>query len=143
MTTESASLDQMSDEQCWDALRSASIGRLAVRAADGVDVFPVNFTVHEHAIYIRSAPGSKLVDLTSASTVAFEVDGSRGRDHYWSVVIRGTAERLSDDGEIERSGILQLTTVTPTETWNFVRITPTSISGRRFTAPRASDPARS
>lgn len=135
MTT-TASLNQLSEDQCWAALRGAPVGRLAVRAADGLDMFPVNFTVHEHAIYIRTAPGSKLVDIATTSSVAFEADGSKG-DDYWSVVIRGTAERLSRDSDIVESGVLGLKTVSAPPKWNFVRITPTVISGRRFTSPLA------
>ena len=133
MSVAAASLSEMAKEQCWEALGTASVGRLAVRSGDGVDVFPVNFTVHEKAIYLRSAPGSKLAAITESPSVAFEVDGSRGQDHYWSVVVRGTAERLAYDSEIVGSGVLGLATSTPTAKWNFIRITPTAISGRRFT----------
>ena len=137
MSAPAASLDELSVEECWAALRTAAIGRLAVRAAEGVDVFPVNFTVHERAIYLRSAPGSKLVAITDSPAVAFEADGSRGRDYYWSVVARGIAHRLAHDSEIEASGVLDLATSTPSVKWNFIRITPTVISGRRFTSRSA------
>ena len=136
MSVAAASLSEMATEQCWEALGTASVGRLAVRSGDGVDVFPVNFTVHEKAIYLRSAPGSKLAAITESPSVAFEVDGSQGQDHYWSVVVRGTAERLAYDSEIVGSGVLGLATSTPTAKWNFIRITPTAISGRRFTSAR-------
>ena len=136
MSSPSASLDELSDEQCWAELSTATVGRLAVRAADGVDVYPVNFTAHEKTIYLRSAPGGKLVAITASPSVAFEVDGTRGQDYYWSVVVRGTAERLANDAEIEESGVLALTTATPPVKWNYIRITPTTISGRRFTSQK-------
>ena len=136
MSSPTAHLDEISDEQCWLALRASVVGRLAVRSGEGVDVFPVNFTVYEQSIYLRSAPGSKLVAIIDSPSVAFEVDDSRGQDHYWSVVLRGTAERLADDSEITASGVLDLPTSTPTAKWNFIRITPTAISGRRFTSAR-------
>jgi len=60
----------------------------------------------------------------------------RGQDYYWSVVVRGTAERLANDAEIEESGVLALTTATPPVKWNYIRITPTTISGRRFTSQK-------
>lgn len=136
MSAPAASLDELTEEQCWQALRTSLVGRLAVRSGEGADVFPVNFAVHDRAIYLRSAPGAKLVAITESPSVAFEVDGNRGQDHYWSVVVRGTAERLVHDSEITASGVLDLPTSTPTAKWNFVRITPTAISGRRFTSAR-------
>ncbi len=130
---EIAAVDTMSTAECWRALNDAPFGRLAVGAADGVDIFPVNFAVNSEAIYLRSAPGSKLVDIAHSSSVAFEVDGADGEEH-WSVVVRGIAERLIHDRDIHGSGVLQLKTVTSTAKHNYVRITPTSISGRRFSA---------
>jgi uncharacterized protein len=130
---EIARFESLSETECWQALADAPYGRLAVRAKDGVDIFPVNVTVNKRAIYFRSAPGSKLVDIVHASSVAFEVDGSQGLEH-WSVVVRGTAERLIHDSDIRASGVLGLATLTSSSKWNYVRITPSSISGRRFTA---------
>jgi nitroimidazol reductase NimA-like FMN-containing flavoprotein (pyridoxamine 5'-phosphate oxidase superfamily) len=98
----------------------------------GADIFPVNFTVKDHTIFLRSAPGSKLKDVTSHPLVAFETDGRHRRSH-WSVVVKGRAERMSIDAEIEESGVLDVQTLTPSDKWNYVRITPTSVTGRSFT----------
>jgi uncharacterized protein len=115
----------------WELLRSETAGRLAVVAADGVDVFPVNYLVDRGTILFRSAPGTKLLDIAHEPTVAFEVDGVDHR-HRWSVVVRGDARRLDADDEIERSGVLGLPTLTPLPTHNYVRITPRVVTGRRF-----------
>lgn len=120
--------------ECWRLLASHDIGRFAVRAGDGVDIFPVNYLVHEKAIYFRSAPGSKLIDLTLAPATAFEVDGQLAH-HLWSVIIHGTATRLGNDADIQASGINTLPTWYPNDKFNYVRITPTSVTGRNF--PRA------
>ncbi len=128
---EVSDVERLSTDECWALLASAPIGRLGVRLDQGVDIYPVNFTVNEQIIYIRSAPGSKLVDIAHESSVAFEVDGRAGRKR-WSVVVRGEAERLSYDAEIERSGVLALATMTSSAKSNYVKITPSSVSGRRF-----------
>lgn len=125
-------VDVLTDQECWDCLSVAAFGRLAVRSRDGVDIFPVNFMVTDRLVYLRSAPGAKLVDIAHAPTVAFEVDGANGRQH-WSVVVKGTAERMSYDDEIHESGVLDLTTFTSSAKWNYVRITPQLVTGRRFT----------
>jgi uncharacterized protein len=138
-TTDSAS-DELTPAECWTMLRSTGLGRLAT-AVDGVaGIFPVNYLVHDNAILFRSAPGSKLVSITNDPTVAFEVDGFDARWH-WSVVIHGIAKRLGDDGDIIESGVQELVSWSPTKKYNYVRITPTDITGRRIDRhafPRAS-----
>lgn len=124
-------VEVLSDLECRDYLRSATLGRLAVLAADGVDIFPMNFVLDGRAIALKTAPGSKLLDLTAQPRVAFEVDGLDG-DLRWSVVVRGVAVRLADDTDIELSGVLGLHTEIPTEKLNYLRVTPTTMTGRRF-----------
>ncbi len=121
----------LNDDACWELLRSGSLGRLAVAADDGVDVFPVNYLVDRGTILFRSAPGTKLVDLVHDPVVAFEADGA-DELHRWSVVVRGVARRLDADDEIEGSGVLGLATLTSTAKFNYVRITPRVVTGRRF-----------
>lgn len=118
--------------ECWEVLASLSIGRLALLAPDGApDLFPVNYLTHRERIYVRTAPGSKLMDVARDPRVAFEVDAV-GDGLAWSVVVRGTAARLDADDEIEQSGVLDLQSTNPTVKSNFVRITPREITGRRF-----------
>ena len=118
-------------DDCWRLLEKANLGRIAVQTTDGLDIFPINFVVTDEEIFFRSAPGSKLIDITANPVVAFEVDGLHA-GHRWSVVVKGTAHRLDRDDVIERSGVLRLSTATGTEKFNYVRIIPTSISGRRI-----------
>lgn len=121
----------LGDDASWELLRGGSLGRLAVVAEDGVDVFPVNYLVDRGTILFRSAPGTKLIDVVHDPVVAFEVDGVDER-HRWSVVVRGVARRLDADDEIEGSGVLGLATLTPAAKFNYVRITPRVVTGRRF-----------
>jgi nitroimidazol reductase NimA-like FMN-containing flavoprotein (pyridoxamine 5'-phosphate oxidase superfamily) len=121
----------LTDDACWELLRSETLGRLAVVAEDGVDVFPVNYLVDRGTILFRSAPGSKLADIAHDPVVALEVDGCDDR-HRWSVVVRGTARRLDADDDIEASGVLGLATLTHDPKFNYVRISPRVLSGRRF-----------
>lgn len=118
-------------DECWSLLEEQTFGRLTACTATGADIFPINFTVHERAIYFRSAPRSKLVDLTRRPLVAFEVDG-RGPGTRWSVVIKGEAQRLNSDAEIEASGVLALHTATPVAKLNYVRIMPSAVTGQQF-----------
>lgn len=123
--------ERLSPEECWRLLSRAHVGRVAVHTDGEIDIFPINFVATRGEIFFRSAPGSKLMDIASNPVVAFESDGRRP-GHRWSVVVRGIAQRLDRDDEIEASGVLDLHTVTSTEKWNYVRIRPTSVTGRRL-----------
>ncbi|MFT4213718.1 MAG: pyridoxamine 5'-phosphate oxidase family protein [Microbacterium sp.] len=128
----SAEVEGLPLAECWDVLRAAPHGRLAVLDADGApDVFPVTHLVHDDQLFVRSGPGAKLVAIARDDRVAFEVDGLEG-GLAWSVVVRGTARRLDADDEIEASGILDLVSAMPTEKFVFLQITPAHIDGRRF-----------
>lgn len=138
-----SAVDHLDEDGCWALIEASEIGRIAIVNDDGSpDLLPVNFLVHDRRIYIRSAPGSKLMSITSRPLVAFEVDGHED-DHWWSAILHGSARRLAIDAEIDESGVLGLDSWNPTEKSNFVRITPSRITGRRFPRRiRPSGPAR-
>lgn len=139
--TKNDGIEHLTTTECWRLLESVSLGRLAVEGDNGVpDLFPVNFTVHSGSVFLRSAPGSKLMDIAAHPGVAFEIDGEDPLSH-WSVVIRGSAARLDSDAEIHESGVEKLRSASPTEKHDFVRITPASVTGRRFRKGAASAPA--
>ena len=122
----------LTDEECWDALLSTSLGRLAVAVGGLPDIFPVNFVSADRRLLFRTAEGSKLLQLTVNSAVAFETDGV-GRDDAWSVVVHGTARALDSHREIDTAETLPLQPLIPTVKPIFVEIVPTTITGRRFT----------
>jgi nitroimidazol reductase NimA-like FMN-containing flavoprotein (pyridoxamine 5'-phosphate oxidase superfamily) len=131
MTTADTGVRMLDEKECWKLLSETTLGRFAVRLPKGVDVFPVNYLTHDHELYFRSAPGTKLIDLTREPNIAFEIDGQHAR-HVWSVVVHGTADRLSSDHDVEASGVQRLETWHPSEKFNYVRIRPESVSGRSF-----------
>ncbi|MES1212531.1 MAG: pyridoxamine 5'-phosphate oxidase family protein [Leifsonia sp.] len=124
----------LDEESCWRLLGTTGVGRLAISTDSGVDIFPINYLSTDAKIFFRSAPGTKIVELTNDPRVAFESD-----EHTflarWSVVVRGTARRLTSDLEIERSGIHRLATWQPGDKFNYFEINPSSVSGR-FIRPR-------
>lgn len=131
-------IEELTADECWKLLEKDGVGRLATAVLDRKtgnvepDIFPINFHVYEQRILFRSAPGSKLIDLTTQPAVAFQTDGHRGRKH-WSVVVHGIARRMMFDSDIVESGILDLQSTLPTQKWNYVRIEPSKITGIRFT----------
>lgn len=132
-TPPTGAVEVLTDAECWRLLVHSKLARLAVDAMDGApDIFPVNYVAsQDRRLYVRSAPGSKLRAIAAHPSVALEIDGYDDAV-AWSVVVRGVAERLDADDEIEASGVLQLVTWSPTAKHDFVRITPNATTGRRF-----------
>lgn len=129
----------MTVEENWNLLEHAQIGRLALSVRDDVDIFPINFAVFERALYFRTSPGSKLAELTANPRVALEAD--RYDDEMAaSVIVKGDAERLELQSDIDAADRLELRPWIPTLKYRWVRITPTRITGRRFR--RSPEPDR-
>lgn len=98
-----------------------------------MDLFPLNYLVHEGEIYFRTAEGSKLFSLTLNNDVLFEADNVDGdSQEAWSVVVKGTARTLSSNAEIEAADQLPLKPWLPTLKYNYVVVSPNEISGRKF-----------
>jgi len=139
MTIGLGPITELSADECWDALSSRSLGRLAVTAAGTVDIFPVNYATRDRMLYFRTAPGTKLLELSINDHVAFEIDGATDEE-AWSVVVKGRAERLELQSEIDAADTLPLTPWLPTLKYRWVRILPEEVTGRRFA--RAPEPER-
>jgi uncharacterized protein len=122
---------ELDDEQCWKLLESTKHGRIVVSVAGEPDIFPVNYVTSGQKIYLRTAPGNKLAQLTINSKVLFETDGILS-DEAWSIVLRGTARVLTTSAELEAVEALGLKTWVPTLKDFYVEILPTSVSGRHF-----------
>jgi nitroimidazol reductase NimA-like FMN-containing flavoprotein (pyridoxamine 5'-phosphate oxidase superfamily) len=122
---------ELSQQECWDRVATAPYGRLAMSVFDDVDIVPVNAVLSRGDLYFRTAPGSKLAEIAANPRVAFEVDGYDD-DTAFSVVVKGTAERLEHHAEIDAAEDLPLTPWIPTLKYRWVRIHPESVTGRTF-----------
>ncbi len=132
-------VSELSRDECWSLLTSHVFGRIALRAADEIDIFPINYHADGETILFRTAPGTKLLELTVHNKVAFEIDDYTN-DNAWSVVVKGIAHRLESGDEIEAAESAPLHPWIPTLKYRFVRITPTDITGRSFRP--AAEPER-
>jgi nitroimidazol reductase NimA-like FMN-containing flavoprotein (pyridoxamine 5'-phosphate oxidase superfamily) len=129
-----AGLEVLSYAKCLELADSQPVGRVAFEQSGGVEVFPVNHRVVDGTVVFRTGDGSKLGAAIQSSPVAFEVDAyDAGQHQGWSVVIRGRAEEVTDDGVLARLGTLNL------QPWQnrvlrpvWVRIRPDEVSGRRL-----------
>lgn len=121
----------LTDDECRELLAGETLGRLATTAGGQVDIVPINYYSDGRSILIRTAPGTKLLELTVHDQVAFEVD-----DHSdveaWSVVVHGRARELESQTEIAAADRTPLRPWIPTLKYRYVRIEPERLTGRRF-----------
>lgn len=117
--------------ESWTFLRQSVVGRLAVVHDEAPDIFPVNYIVDHGTVVVRTGGGTKH-NAARNHVVAFEVDG-QGLDpiEAWSVVIRGRATEVYAVDEVIEIMNLPLSSA-PGAKPHFLRITPDSITGRRF-----------
>lgn len=121
----------LDDDQCWRLIEGTRHGRLVVIVGGEPDIFPVNYAVSGRKLYLRTAPGNKLAELTINAKVLFETDGILA-DEAWSIVLRGTARVLDQSADIAAAEALGLKPWVPTLKDFYVEIEPTTVSGRHF-----------
>jgi nitroimidazol reductase NimA-like FMN-containing flavoprotein (pyridoxamine 5'-phosphate oxidase superfamily) len=129
--TNDAGVFALNEEECWNLLARRELGRLAVAVQGEPDIFPVNYVVDGPRVLFRTAPGSKLAELSVNPHVAFEVD-EYDDTFAASVVVKGVAKRLELQRDIDMADALPLTPWIPTLKYRWVQISPISITGRRF-----------
>lgn len=124
-----AGTEIVSETVCWEMLASQSIGRVVSCHEGRVEVFPVNYALHENHILFATNHGRKLTGVTLGE-IAFEVDSVDPTSRSgWSVVVRGTARSLADSGA---AAIIQQTWRSWTGAKDFVVVVRAqSITGRR------------
>jgi nitroimidazol reductase NimA-like FMN-containing flavoprotein (pyridoxamine 5'-phosphate oxidase superfamily) len=136
--TDNTDITRLNDEEALELLGTTSLGRLVVRRSDDMDLFPLNFVVSDGKIFFRTAEGTKLFTLAELDPkVLFEADhletDAEGNPaQAWSVIVKGTARTLTGTDEIHDAERLPLKPWLPTLKYNFVEVTPTEVSGRRF-----------
>jgi nitroimidazol reductase NimA-like FMN-containing flavoprotein (pyridoxamine 5'-phosphate oxidase superfamily) len=118
---------------CWELLREAEVGRLAVTITEHPEIFPVNYVVDGGTIVFRTDEGTKLAGAVHGRPVAFEIDGyDPDRGDAWSVVIKGRATEIERIQDVFDALDLPLFPWHAARKHRFVRIEPFDISGRRF-----------
>jgi nitroimidazol reductase NimA-like FMN-containing flavoprotein (pyridoxamine 5'-phosphate oxidase superfamily) len=94
---------ELTQAECETLLRTEVVGRLALSTPGGPHVIPINYSVVDDAIIVRTSPYSLLGTYGRDSRLAFEIDQLDHEHHRgWSVVARGRAELVTDPTELER-----------------------------------------
>ncbi|BBY74861.1 pyridoxamine 5'-phosphate oxidase [Mycolicibacterium parafortuitum] len=130
-TSTDAPVTVLSDSESWDLLGSVSLGRLVTTVNGWTEIFPVNFVVQKNTVLFRTAEGTKLLTTALNEYVVFEADDHNVAEG-WSVVVRGKAKLLATSTEIAEARRAALYPWIATQKERFVRITPQTVTGRRF-----------
>ena len=127
---------ELTQAECQSLLRSGVVGRLALSTPGGPHVIPINYSVVDDAIIVRTSPYSLLGTYGRGTTIAFEIDQF---DHEyqrgWSVVARGRAEFVTEQDELDH-----IRSVWQPRPWAagsremYVRLRWDELSGRRLGA---------
>jgi nitroimidazol reductase NimA-like FMN-containing flavoprotein (pyridoxamine 5'-phosphate oxidase superfamily) len=92
----------LTQAECETLLRSGVVGRVALSTPGGPHVIPINYSVVDDAIIVRTSPCSLLGTYSRDSPLAFEIDQFDHEYHRgWSVVARGRAEFVTDAAELD------------------------------------------
>jgi len=90
-------LYELSQSECEDLLRASTAARVAFVASDGPHIVPMNYTVLEGSVILRTSPTSLLGIYGRGARLAIEIDGfDFAHEQGWSVVARGTSQVIDD-----------------------------------------------
>lgn len=126
-------LEPLSVEECCRLLATEKVGRVGISVRALPVVLPVNYSLLDGDIVIRTGAGTKLDAALSGAVVAFEIDGTDPMYHSgWSVLVQGRASEMTDASQVARARELPLRPWAPGMRDHYVRIAPERISGRRL-----------
>ncbi|MGH7764681.1 MAG: pyridoxamine 5'-phosphate oxidase family protein, partial [Candidatus Dormibacteraceae bacterium] len=92
-------LEVLDEHRCLEYLHSATLGRVAFRTGEAIDIFPVNYACDGSIVIYRSAVGTRLA-RAPRENVAFEADGwDADEKSGWSVVLKGVALDVSEGAD--------------------------------------------
>jgi nitroimidazol reductase NimA-like FMN-containing flavoprotein (pyridoxamine 5'-phosphate oxidase superfamily) len=121
--------------ECWAALRTTDLGRLAFTVDERPEIFPVSYVVDGGTIVFRTGVGSRITTILDGRPVAFQADG-RADGFAWSVIVKGQAREVRDLYDSIAAADLPLRPLSPGRKDCLVRVTPVEITGRQFNLER-------
>jgi nitroimidazol reductase NimA-like FMN-containing flavoprotein (pyridoxamine 5'-phosphate oxidase superfamily) len=126
---------ELSARDCERLLRSGVAGRVAVSTPTGPHIVPVNYTVVDDAIIVRTSPYSLLGTYGRDAMLAFGIDGfdNSGHRRGWSVQARGRVHAVVDRTEMERiREVAEPQPLAGGARFLYLRLRWTELSGRKL-----------
>ncbi len=127
-------IQTIDEKECFELLKTQSVGRLGIVEDGRPLIFPVNYVFDDYAIVFKTTIGTKF-EHSGLNNVAFEVDSLDYATHSgWSIMIEGVGRDITNaiDNLSENERRLQFNSWVSDEDEHYVRIHINSISGRRI-----------
>ncbi|WP_019633347.1 pyridoxamine 5'-phosphate oxidase family protein [Actinomadura atramentaria] len=133
MTLDRGGLQILDDGACRALLAAVPIGRIVFTDRALPAVQPVNFTLVDGDVVVRTSSDSRLAAAVRDAVVAFEADDYDARTGTgWSVVVIGRARAVVDAAELAALRAVPLRPWVRGGPDRFLRIRPDLLSGRRL-----------
>lgn len=120
--------------ECEGLLRAHVVGRVGLPSPSGPYVLPVNYSVVDGTILMRTTSDGLIATMARGACAAFEIDQfDYARHRGWSVLARGPVEAVEDADELAH--ILR---TWPPQPWAagdrplFLRLRWTELTGRKL-----------
>lgn len=122
-------------DECYRLLGTHEFGRIGVVADHYPLILPVNYRLDGTTVVIRTHPGT-ILQAAEHANVTFEVDEiDRASRSGWSVLVRATAEEVTEQ---HRAEIIDRTFESGVEPWaagdkdHWMRLVVHGVTGRRI-----------
>jgi nitroimidazol reductase NimA-like FMN-containing flavoprotein (pyridoxamine 5'-phosphate oxidase superfamily) len=125
-------LEHLGWQECLRLLATHPVGRVAVTMNGWPTIFPVNHhVVDNNTIVFRSEDISTLTDVSRGVCISLEVDGIDEAGELWSVTVNGVGREVlpAERAQLRELG---LEPNAPGQKTHWIRITPETMTGRRF-----------
>lgn len=96
-------VDDMPVQEVDELLQSVGYGHLACSESNFPYVVPVNFVVDDGNIYVYTTEGKKAEIIEENPNICLQIEDVKDKTNWRSVVIQGTARKVSDHDERERA----------------------------------------
>jgi nitroimidazol reductase NimA-like FMN-containing flavoprotein (pyridoxamine 5'-phosphate oxidase superfamily) len=131
-------IERLDRDECLRLLAGEEVGRVAFVRHGVPEIFPVNYALGGEAVVFRTDPGTKL-DAERRGPAAFEIDQfDRVARSGWSVVALGRLEEVTarESEAYQRVRALDIHPWAEGEKAHWLRLVPSTLSGRRVTPPQ-------
>jgi nitroimidazol reductase NimA-like FMN-containing flavoprotein (pyridoxamine 5'-phosphate oxidase superfamily) len=133
MTSAWARVEVLDEAESMRMLGSTRWGRCAWSEPEGPRILPVNYSVLDGNVFLRTGLYGSIADAASGNAVALEADELDDRlSSGWSVVVLGRAEQVEDPAEMASLFRRMRDPWAPGSRPVLVRIVPSQVTGRRF-----------